>query len=192
MAKPINYELKAKFSEIALLLFETQGYQKTTIRQIAEIAKCRPSNVYIYYKNKEELREAVLKETIDDLVLHMSKLNDYREQAIDRSVMIELILNYIRSKKKHLKILLEWDEKVNELLKAFYITDTPVDNQATRILFECISEYYKKLLNEIINLNNKKEQEKVLNIGLMLVEAGLEKVWHSEKAPDPPWSITRF
>ena len=115
MAKPINYELKAKFSEIALLLFETQGYQKTTIRQIAEIAKCRPSNVYIYYKNKEELREAVLKETIDDLVLHMSKLNDYREQAIDRSVMIELILNYIRSKKKHLKILLELTLKIVKL-----------------------------------------------------------------------------
>ncbi len=64
--------------EISLKLFSRQGYQGTTIRDIATAAHVTPSNVMYHYKTKENLYKSVLERYAGgsmDMVLSMLEMD---------------------------------------------------------------------------------------------------------------------
>lgn len=48
-------EMKNLILEAASRLFQEQGYEKTSIRNIAERIEYSPATIYLYYKDKDEL-----------------------------------------------------------------------------------------------------------------------------------------
>ena len=66
--RPRNYggsaeDQSSEILDIAIKVFAKQSYQATTMSQIAEAAGYNQSSLYYWYKNKEELLEAILKKS---------------------------------------------------------------------------------------------------------------------------------
>ena len=59
-----NSEKKQKILEAAMRVIRTQGMEKTTVREIASQAGVTTGAVYHYYKNKEELFQDIINESI--------------------------------------------------------------------------------------------------------------------------------
>lgn len=55
---------KQEILEAAMLVIRTQGIEKTTVREIASQAGVTTGAVYHYYKNKEELFQDIINESI--------------------------------------------------------------------------------------------------------------------------------
>ena len=70
----------------ALTLFEQQGYDNTTVEQIAAVAEVSPSTVYRYFKTKDEI---VFWDPWDPLIVAALKRRPPGEQPIDS--LMELI-----------------------------------------------------------------------------------------------------
>lgn len=71
----------------ALALFEQQGFDNTTVEQIAEVAEVSPSTVYRYFTTKEE---TVFWDPWDPLLLASLDRRPHDEQPIDSLIaMIE-------------------------------------------------------------------------------------------------------
>ena len=59
-----NSDKKQKILEAAMRVIRTQGVEKTTVREIAAQAGVTTGAVYHYYKNKEELFQDIINESI--------------------------------------------------------------------------------------------------------------------------------
>ena len=59
-----NSVKKQKILEAAMLVIRTQGIEKTTVREIASQAGVTTGAVYHYYKNKDELFQDIINESI--------------------------------------------------------------------------------------------------------------------------------
>lgn len=58
----------AEIRQSALRLFSERGYNSTTMSQLAKAAGVTPGTIYLYYKNKEEIMEAVFADAIEPIV----------------------------------------------------------------------------------------------------------------------------
>ncbi len=70
---------RAAIREHALALFREQGYDATTVDQIAEAAEVSPSTFFRYYPTKEDV---VLQDDLDVLAI-----SSFREQSPDLSIV---------------------------------------------------------------------------------------------------------
>ena len=57
---------RAAIQEVALRLFERQGYEATTIEQIAEAAEVSPSTFFRYFGSKEDV---VVYDALDPILI---------------------------------------------------------------------------------------------------------------------------
>lgn len=74
---------KKKILDNARTLFWTKGYDKTSLRDIARSCGFEPSNVYNYFKNKEQLLFEVLQEGLNR---QLSLIADLEEDTTSRPV----------------------------------------------------------------------------------------------------------
>lgn len=81
--KPINEKLQQEILEISKKEFLEYGYNKTTVRKIAKAIGCTTGAIYRYYKGKEAIFDALVKEPADDL------LERFRKVALDISSTTE-------------------------------------------------------------------------------------------------------
>ena len=69
--------MKERIKQVAVGLFDRQGYHGATIRQIAEGAGCSLPTVYYYFKSKKDLfREIILGDYFQLLQRHTQKVTD--------------------------------------------------------------------------------------------------------------------
>lgn len=54
-------------------LFISQGYSKTTIRQIAEVCGLGRGHLYYYFKKKEDILLYLYKDLLDKLYIYINK-----------------------------------------------------------------------------------------------------------------------
>lgn len=54
-------EMRARIIDAAMSMFITEGYERTSIRNIAEKIEYSPATIYLYYKDKDELLYEVQK-----------------------------------------------------------------------------------------------------------------------------------
>ena len=60
-------EMRQRIIDAAMHMFVEDGYNKTSIRNIAESIEYSPATIYLYYKDKDELLYAVQREAYDKL-----------------------------------------------------------------------------------------------------------------------------
>lgn len=72
-------EMRRHIIEVAMRMFVEEGYEKTSIRNIAEKIEYSPATIYLYYKDKDELLYEVQREAFGQL--HTA----FAENAVSRS-----------------------------------------------------------------------------------------------------------
>ncbi|TDB64081.1 TetR/AcrR family transcriptional regulator [Arundinibacter roseus] len=69
-------EMRDLILEAARTLFLTKGYEKTSIRNIADAIEYSPGTIYLYYKDKNELLFALHEAAFRKMTLELSQVND--------------------------------------------------------------------------------------------------------------------
>lgn len=72
-------EMRQRIIEASLAMFVEDGYEKTSIRNIAEKIEYSPATIYLYYKDKDELLYDVQRIAFDKL------LHEFRTKATSKS-----------------------------------------------------------------------------------------------------------
>ncbi len=136
-------EMKERIIDAAIRMFLQEGYEKTSIRNIAEKIEYSPATIYLYYKDKDELLYDVQKQAFD-------KLNQvFREKvtATDPLKRLKQIMfTYVRFGKNN-----------PELYDLMFIIRAPMNgikehekwengDDAFGFLVKCISECIEKKL----------------------------------------------
>lgn len=66
-------------------LFQTQQYEKTTMKDVMDMLGIAKGTIYHYFKSKEELLEAVVEQTVNEFVAAMQAfLDETKGNALDR------------------------------------------------------------------------------------------------------------
>src|SRR5437016_2981688 len=78
---------RAAIQEHALRLFQEQGYDATTVEQVAEAAEVSPSTVFRYFPTKEDL---VLEDEYDPLI--MARLAEVHPEATPIEALREVLV----------------------------------------------------------------------------------------------------
>jgi AcrR family transcriptional regulator len=79
-------EVKNKIIDVARNLMVTQGYKKTTTRQIIEKAEVTNGTLYHFFRDKEDLLRAVAKESFNNINQAIDTLSDVKVAPILRYV----------------------------------------------------------------------------------------------------------
>jgi AcrR family transcriptional regulator len=72
-------EMRRLIIEAAMHMFLEEGYEKTSIRNIAEKIEYSPATIYLYYKDKDELLYEVQRHAFDQLY------ETFAEKAVSKS-----------------------------------------------------------------------------------------------------------
>lgn len=95
-------ERKRRIVDTALQLFSKNGYDKTSIRDIAKHANMSLGLLYNYFASKEQLLEAIVQEGIDDL---KHSLDLARQSHHDLFSLLKTIFSVIARKRNHWQLL---------------------------------------------------------------------------------------
>jgi len=69
-----NKDLKRIIKDTAKSLFLKEGYEKISMRNIAELINYTPTTIYLYYKNKDELLLDLLNDYNEDHSTQLAKI----------------------------------------------------------------------------------------------------------------------
>ncbi|MCK8815774.1 TetR/AcrR family transcriptional regulator [Natroniella sulfidigena] len=78
----------------AIELFSKQGFFKTTVSEIADLAGVAKGTVYWYFDSKEELFQSILVNKLDDLQLELEKKIRVENSALEK--LSEIIISYLK------------------------------------------------------------------------------------------------
>ncbi len=84
----VKGEVRKKILNAALECFSAKGYEGASIRDIADKAGVTLPNIYYYFKDKEGLYQAVLNDTVSDLMEILTKLDDPEASFRDRFIAL--------------------------------------------------------------------------------------------------------
>lgn len=96
--------MRVAIIEAARELFARFGYKKTTMEDIAHALRKGKSSLYYYFKNKEEIFQAVIELEKDILFTELNKVvqsdlnpkDKFREYVITRMKTIHMLENYMK------------------------------------------------------------------------------------------------
>jgi AcrR family transcriptional regulator len=69
-------ELRAKIIDATAKILIDQGYEKTTIRKVAEAIEYSPRTVYLYFKDKDSLLMEIIEEGFAGTLEKRSRLKE--------------------------------------------------------------------------------------------------------------------
>jgi len=152
-----------KIIEVATRLFADKGYQNTTIEEIAKEAKIAKGTIYLYFNDKQQLFQNIVKELSHEHEKNQLKIHEYKEWEDKLYQYILLQLKFFQDNVYLARISLKemygldkaaaeivykaLDRHIN-LLTAIIrggIKDgvfTPVDERKTAIAFMGMVNYY--------------------------------------------------
>jgi AcrR family transcriptional regulator len=85
-------DTRSRLREVALQLFAEQGYEKTSLREIAERLGVTKAALYYYYPSKED----IVRSLVEDYVGKLDELIDWaKSQPFAGSTKAELIRRYL-------------------------------------------------------------------------------------------------
>src|SRR5712675_693874 len=86
-------EMRQRIIDAAIQMFLKEGYEKTSIRNIAEKIEYSPATIYLYYKDKDELLYDVQKQAFEKLA------QVFREKVTAKDPikrLEQIMFNYVR------------------------------------------------------------------------------------------------
>ncbi|RDY27861.1 TetR/AcrR family transcriptional regulator [Romboutsia weinsteinii] len=90
-----SIDLREKIIKEASKLFISQGYNKTTIRQIAEVSGVGRGHLYYYFKKKEDILLHLYRDILDKLYVYINEnLNPNSDPLVNYAVT-QCIFTYV-------------------------------------------------------------------------------------------------
>ena len=96
---PRTSNKREKLLEAARDLIHRQGYRHTTLAEIAERSEVPLGNVYYYFKTKDDLAAAVIKEHLESF---SAQFKQWDSEISDPKVRLHTLLDFIESMKSSL------------------------------------------------------------------------------------------
>lgn len=148
MAQFLKDEIKDQIKISAVRVFTEKGYQKASIKEIAEDANASVGNVYRYYKNKEDLYCQVIKKVYDGL--HQLMLNEAEREFRVATISVkdgseDVKLRLIKPLEEFIELYKKERLVFNMLLKGE--KDSHYD-QSIQYFIDLLKEHLFKLWNQ--------------------------------------------
>ncbi|ALG13141.1 TetR/AcrR family transcriptional regulator [Kibdelosporangium phytohabitans] len=96
---------KAKIQDVALELFGEQGYDKTSLREIAERLGVTKAALYYHFKTKEEIITSLLQETGDKLQEVADWMSDKEPTLANRQELLRRYSAAVADTGRHFKLM---------------------------------------------------------------------------------------
>ncbi len=139
--------------KIARKLFSRYGLRKTTVDEIAKAARIGKGTIYHYFKSKEDIFSAVVKQESDILIEKIKEAVSIEKKLQDK------MRTFVLTKIKYLKELVNLNEVRKEALEELHY----MANIERKSYFE----QEIKLLEDILKEGNKKGIFSVKNPGII-------------------------
>lgn len=178
-------EIREKILDVAREEFIKNGFLEASIRTIAKKSNVTASNIYNYFKNKDDLLTEILKPTIskinealkalENLIVKQKK--DFWSYELSKK-QFDLLMQFVHKNREDLDLILFKShgssiqdfkdytiEKYTELnmkyLKMLSKTHPEMNTNVSRFFIHNISSFYANIINEIImhNISYKKMKE---------------------------------
>jgi len=142
--------------------FAQHGFGGTTMRKIAARAKVTLSNIYNYFKNKDEIFAAVLKPLRDKIEygkqLMLAHIHEDDEEDEDHSGMMQGVMGFILTNKPALRLLLfkskgskleDYQDDFKKWYAGISRRDLELESQRSGIDFTEISDFAVEFVSGI-------------------------------------------
>lgn len=107
-------EIKEKIIEVGKLRFKKEGYENTSMKDIATDVGISTGNIYRYFLTKRHLLNEILKELEDEIELFFSKVpSNYQEIKINEifDLLIEMTVRMAKNKGDTLKVMFKCENE---------------------------------------------------------------------------------
>ncbi|MDD5037913.1 MAG: TetR/AcrR family transcriptional regulator [Dehalococcoidales bacterium] len=91
----LNTRQRDKILNAARRVFWRQGYQKATIKDIADIAGFKAGNIYNYFESKEELLYELLLTDVDELIRRLKVIDETKTIKPDELLRSFIFKNFL-------------------------------------------------------------------------------------------------
>jgi AcrR family transcriptional regulator len=108
----LKKDIRENILKVAVKLFYKQGFEKTSTRQIAMELKMSVSNLYKYFKNKEDIFDEIIKDYYENYREGFSKIisHESKDNFDDESTNFLAIAIFERIKNDQIKFVLLMDK----------------------------------------------------------------------------------
>ncbi len=139
-------DIEKTILNVAHSSFLKNGYQKTTMRNIAKEADVTLSNIYNYFKNKDEILEVILQPLFDDMEL---MFNRHKDPYYITSSWFEVEdVVQVEEFKEHVRFIISYREEIKLLL--YKCSGSKYENIKEQIIdkYTLSSKSYLNLMKE--------------------------------------------
>ena len=148
-------DLKKEILKAARELFSEQGWESTSIRNIAEKIEYSPATIYLYYKDKNEIIFDLHREGFRLLVNYLSVLNGVTEPFERLKAMGRAYIRFALENQDMYKLLFVMEEPMKHVASCA-AQDWDEGDKAFGLLMQAVNEcqkigYFKKL--QTVNLS---------------------------------------
>ncbi len=148
-------DIQKNILEVAQKLFLEHGYRKTSMRTIAKEANVTLSNIYNYFKNKDEILEVILQPVFKDMEHIFSRHNDPYYTTTNWFEIEDI--SEIDEFKEHVKFIVTYQKEFDLLLhncsgsKYENIKDYFIDRytESSRTYLQLMKDKYPQVNKEI-------------------------------------------
>ncbi|PID63325.1 MAG: TetR family transcriptional regulator [Ignavibacteriae bacterium] len=148
-------DIQKTILEVAKKLLLEYGYQKTSMRAIAKEANVTLSNIYNYFKNKDEILEVILRPVLKDMEQLFKRYND--PYYITTNWVEVDDISEIDEFKEHVKFIIMYQKEFDLLLhkcsgsKYENIKDYFIDRytESSRNYLQLMKDKYPQVNKEI-------------------------------------------
>ncbi|MCB9482098.1 MAG: TetR/AcrR family transcriptional regulator [Desulfobacteraceae bacterium] len=133
-------DIRNTILDVTRELFLSQGYKKTTIRQIIEKAGIKTGSLYHFFKDKEDIFLNIVREAYFDFIEYSDTITSEKENsvlkyAVTRALELKAVYRYKRIAELYLEAYSSW--RITEMV-------LPINIERNRLFFE----KYNKEFNE--------------------------------------------
>ncbi|MCZ8344667.1 MAG: TetR family transcriptional regulator [Leptospira sp.] len=151
--KKKSEQTRERIYSIAIRLFQTEGYDETTMRRIASESETALGSTYYHFKNKEEIVLMFYKQSQKDIKLQSNKFN---ESTPDFKLRLKNILLYrlesFAKYKKFLSVLARNAGDPNHPLSPFSVETKEIREEAIGMIRDALATSKLKLKGELLYL----------------------------------------
>ena len=132
-------ESRARILEHALELFSQQGFERTTVKQLAQAAGMSPGLVYHYFRGKDDVLRAIFQESVQQVQAAFAQAESVQDPAerIERLVRASLggvrehqrfwrLFNGMRLHSRYVELIsgngMQWTATIRETMERFFRT----------------------------------------------------------------------
>ncbi len=189
-------EIRQRIINVARQEFLDKGFEKSSIRTIATKAETSKSNLYNYFKNKDDLFRRVLDPTVSKIRngLELSKQYNVPKETEDYTLssqqfVIGVISNFIAQHTADVKLLLfkaqgsTLESFKYEVLDAF--TDNMIEwtqsirteKKVSRLFVRTVCSFYLNMIEQLFLVVSSEDIEKYVNDISVFIYHGVKNVF---------------